>query len=79
MKAGNSCAELCRVACQVSANEAVETGRADLICFGRNYLANPDLPLRFKLHAPLNKYDRATFYSQVRSRYICAPSLTSAA
>ena len=50
---------------QVSANEAIESGRADLICFGRYYLANPDLPQRFKLHAPLNAYDRSTFYSQV--------------
>jgi 12-oxophytodienoic acid reductase len=27
-------------------------------------LANPDLPRRFQLGAPLNKYDRATFYTQ---------------
>lgn len=39
-------------------------GAADLVCYGRNFLANPDLPKRFMLGAPLNKYDRATFYSQ---------------
>jgi len=26
-------------------------------------LANPDLPRRFELHAPLNKYNRETFYT----------------
>jgi 12-oxophytodienoic acid reductase len=46
------------------ANEAVKTGRADLIVFGRFFVSNPDLPLRFKLHAPLNHYDRSTFYTQ---------------
>ncbi|KAH8935616.1 hypothetical protein BDL97_17G038200 [Sphagnum fallax] len=46
------------------ANEAVKTGRADLIVFGRFFVSNPDLPLRFKLHAPLNHYDRNTFYTQ---------------
>jgi 12-oxophytodienoic acid reductase len=46
------------------ANEAIKTGRADLIVFGRFFVSNPDLPLRFKLHAPLNHYDRSTFYTQ---------------
>ncbi len=36
-----------------------------MVCFGRLYLANPDLPERFKLRAPLNMYDRATFYHPV--------------
>lgn len=30
-------------------------GAADLVCYGRHYLANPDLPRRFRLGAPLNK------------------------
>lgn len=30
----------------------------------QHYIANPDLPRRFQLGAPLNKYDRNTFYSQ---------------
>ncbi len=29
----------------------------------RWYLANPDLHKRFLLNAPLNQYDRDTFYS----------------
>ena len=37
---------------------------ADAIAYGRLYLANPDLVKRFELDAPLNKYDRNTFYTQ---------------
>ncbi|KAK4784729.1 hypothetical protein SAY86_019097 [Trapa natans] len=43
-------------------NKAVAEGYADLIAFGRLFLANPDLPRRFELDAPLNRYNRATFY-----------------
>lgn len=34
-----------------------------LIAFGRPFVANPDLPFRLKQELPLNKYDRATFYT----------------
>ncbi|KAJ6608510.1 NADH:flavin oxidoreductase/NADH oxidase [Mycena sp. CBHHK59/15] len=34
----------------------------DLIAFGRQFLANPDLPLRLKMGIPHNAYDRKTFY-----------------
>ncbi|EOA38169.1 hypothetical protein CARUB_v10009647mg [Capsella rubella] len=44
-------------------NKAVEEGRADLVAYGRLFLANPDLPRRFELDAPLNKYDRPSFYT----------------
>ncbi|GLT94530.1 hypothetical protein SLE2022_122670 [Rubroshorea leprosula] len=44
-------------------NEVVDSGGADLVAFGRLFLANPDLPKRFELHAVLNKYDRSTFYT----------------
>ncbi|KAL6555593.1 12-oxophytodienoate reductase 1 [Orobanche hederae] len=43
-------------------NKAIAENRADLVAFGRHFLANPDLPKRFFLNAPLNKYDRETFY-----------------
>ncbi|KAI4324220.1 hypothetical protein L6164_023774 [Bauhinia variegata] len=43
-------------------NKAIAENRADLVVYGRIFLANPDLPERFKLNVPLNKYDRATFY-----------------
>ncbi|OMO74054.1 hypothetical protein COLO4_26738 [Corchorus olitorius] len=44
-------------------NKAVAENHADLIAYGRWFLANPDLPRRFELNAPLNKYDRNTFYT----------------
>ncbi|XXG39483.1 hypothetical protein AAC387_Pa01g0430 [Persea americana] len=44
-----------------SGNRAIADNHADLIAFGRLFLANPDLPKRFELDAPLNKYDRSTF------------------
>ncbi|PNT07691.1 hypothetical protein POPTR_013G102900v4 [Populus trichocarpa] len=44
-------------------NKAVEENRGDLVAYGRLFLANPDLPRRFELHAPLNKYNRETFYT----------------
>ncbi|XP_071696512.1 putative 12-oxophytodienoate reductase 11 isoform X2 [Rutidosis leptorrhynchoides] len=44
------------------ANRVVENGDADLVAFGRAFLANPDLVKRFRLNARLNEYDRSTFY-----------------
>jgi hypothetical protein len=49
-----------------SGAKAVASGAGDLVCYGRWWLANPDLPQRFILGAPLNQYDRNTFYSQGR-------------
>lgn len=42
--------------------KAIAENRADLVAYGRLFLANPDLPKRFELDAPLNKYSRETFY-----------------
>lgn len=39
-------------------------GEQTLSCRGRLYLSNPDLSKRFVWNAPLNKYDRSTFYTQ---------------
>ncbi|KAK1263539.1 12-oxophytodienoate reductase 1 [Acorus gramineus] len=43
-------------------NKVVKEGYTNLVAFGRLFLANPDLPRRFESDAPLNKYDRKTFY-----------------
>jgi len=43
-------------------NRAVAEDCADLVAYGRLFLANPDLPRRFQLDAPLNRYDSSTFY-----------------
>lgn len=45
-----------------SAERWLEEGRADLIAFGRKFLANPDLPERFRARASLNADDSATYY-----------------
>ncbi|EFJ28624.1 hypothetical protein SELMODRAFT_270843 [Selaginella moellendorffii] len=45
-------------------NEALRAEKASMVVYGRHFLANPDLVKRFKLKAPLNKYDRRTFYIQ---------------
>ncbi|XP_010930422.2 putative 12-oxophytodienoate reductase 11 [Elaeis guineensis] len=44
-------------------NKAVSSGYADLVAYGRLFLANPDLPQRFELDAPLNNYNSSTFYT----------------
>lgn len=44
--------------------QAIQQGDADLVSFGRLFIANPDLVSRFKVDAKLNKYDRKTFYTQ---------------
>jgi N-ethylmaleimide reductase len=53
----------------------LEQGRADLIVFGRKFLANPDLPERFRLRAPLNPDDPATYYGGGAKGYTDYPSL----
>jgi len=44
--------------------------RADAIAFGRKFLANPDLPERFREHAPLNRDDPSTYYGGGEKGYI---------
>jgi N-ethylmaleimide reductase len=46
-----------------TAEAAVREGDADLVAFGRYFVANPDLPKRIRLGLPLNAYDRDTFYT----------------
>ncbi|KAJ4717539.1 12-oxophytodienoate reductase [Melia azedarach] len=43
-------------------NKAIAENYADLVAYGRLFLANPDLPKRLEIDAPLNKYNRSTFY-----------------
>ncbi|MFI2705919.1 alkene reductase, partial [Nocardioides sp. CER28] len=43
---------------------------ADLISFGRAYLANPDLVERLRLGLPLNAADPATFYGGDETGYL---------
>jgi N-ethylmaleimide reductase len=45
-----------------SAEAILQSGDADLVAFGRHFIANPDLPERLRTRLPLNAYDRATFF-----------------
>ena len=45
-------------------NKTLDAGSADLVSFGTLFLANPDLPKRFELNAPLNAPNPSTFYGQ---------------
>lgn len=56
--------------------EAVlRANEADLVAYGRLFIANPDLPKRFALNAPLNHYDRNTFYGGDQGGYVDYPFL----
>lgn len=44
------------------ARTALEEGWADLIAIGRPFVANPDLPARLRIGAPLNEHDRDTLF-----------------
>jgi N-ethylmaleimide reductase len=64
------------MAYDASSGEAIlESGGADLVCYGRLFLANPDLPERFKRKAPLNPPDPATFYGGGEKGYTDYPKL----
>ncbi|MBU6468223.1 MAG: alkene reductase [Betaproteobacteria bacterium] len=58
-----------------NAEEAINSGHADAVAFGRIYIANPDLVERFAANAPLNTYDRSTFYGGNEKGYTDYPSL----
>ncbi|MCC5612071.1 alkene reductase [Nostoc sp. CHAB 5834] len=45
-------------------NQILATGEADLVSFGKLFIANPDLPERFAIDAPLNSPNPATFYGR---------------
>ncbi len=54
-------------------------GGADAIVYGTKFLANPDLPKRFKRNAPLNEPDQSTFYVPGEHGYTDYPTLASVA
>uniref|UniRef100_UPI0006CF838F oxidoreductase n=1 Tax=Methylogaea oryzae TaxID=1295382 RepID=UPI0006CF838F len=60
---------------QAKAEAALAQGRADLVAFGRPYIANPDLVKRFLRGAPLNTPDPDTFYGGGEAGYTDYPLL----
>jgi len=61
------------------ATSVLAKGDADLIAFAALFLANPDLPERFRRNAPLNAPVRATFYGGDAKGYTDYPPLGLAA
>jgi N-ethylmaleimide reductase len=58
-----------------SGNAALKSGLADFIVYGKPFIANPDLPIRFAKDAPLAVADPSVFYSPGPKGYIDWPSL----
>lgn len=58
-----------------SAEAILAAGDADLVAFGRDFIANPDLPARIKAKAALTPYDRDTFYGGAAKGYTDYPFL----
>jgi N-ethylmaleimide reductase len=58
-----------------TAEQWLQAGRADVIAFGRKFLANPDLPQRLREHTRLNAEDGTTFYGGGAKGYTDYPSL----
>ncbi len=57
------------------AEEAIANG-ADLVAFGKPFIANPDLVRRLRQSVPLNEPDKATFYGGGAKGYTDYPALT---
>lgn len=55
--------------------DAIASGYADLVAFGKPFIANPDLVERFRRNAPLNEADRTTFYGGDKQGYTDYPTL----
>lgn len=58
--------------------EFLARGTADAVVYGVKFLANPDLPERFKQGAALNEPDQSTFYTPGERGYIDYPALAQA-
>ncbi|WP_374565061.1 alkene reductase [Ideonella sp.] len=57
------------------AEAAVHNGTADLVAFGKLFIANPDLGRRLRQGAPLNPLDTATLYGGDAHGYTDYPAL----
>jgi N-ethylmaleimide reductase len=55
-------------------NKVLEDGDADLVSFGRLFIANPDLVQRFQTGAPLAEGDKETFYTPGAEGYTTYPA-----
>ncbi|MBD2838053.1 alkene reductase [Pseudomonas sp. JM0905a] len=60
---------------KASASAWLESGKADAVAFGIPFIANPDLPERLRLDAPLNEPRPELFYAKGPVGYIDYPRL----
>lgn len=60
---------------QERGNLAIKNGEADAVAFGALFLANPDLPERFKENAELNTPNTDCFYTQDEKGYLDYPTI----
>ena len=58
-----------------TAEQLLQAGEADAVAFGKLFIANPDLPRRFALNAPLNTPVPDTFYASGPGGYTDYPAL----
>ncbi|WP_454834885.1 alkene reductase [Pseudomonas lini] len=63
---------------QNAAQSLLAKGHADAVVFGNAFLANPDLPERFRTGAELNVPDKDTFYAPGAQGYIDYPAMSPA-
>jgi 2,4-dienoyl-CoA reductase-like NADH-dependent reductase (Old Yellow Enzyme family) len=61
-----------------TAEQVLASGEADAVAFGKLFIANPDLPRRFALRAPLNEWKADKFYFGAAEGYVDYPALAAA-
>jgi 2,4-dienoyl-CoA reductase-like NADH-dependent reductase (Old Yellow Enzyme family) len=57
----------------------IQSGEADAVGFGVLFIANPDLPHRLAIGAPLNLPEPSTFYGSGPEGYVDYPALSETA
>ena len=60
-----------------TAEQVLASGESDAVAFGKLFIANPDLPRRFALRAPLNEWQAEKFYCGAAEGYVDYPALAA--
>ena len=61
-----------------TAQQALDAGDVDAVAWGQLFIANPDLPTRFAIDAPLNRPNPETYYGTGPVGYVDYPALNAA-
>jgi N-ethylmaleimide reductase len=59
----------------ITGSQVLSQNNADLVSFGKLFIANPDLPKRLEINAPLNTSDPKTIYASDAQGYTDYPNL----